>query len=111
MLYKDQLVLTGKLNDVGNYTRVNVPHSYRTGIEMQGAYHFNKFINATANLSISSNKIKSFTEYLDNYDNGLQDSVFAPSYQHFFFTFMRSIGFSKYLPLKKYGVQFLYINM
>ena len=36
MLYKDQLVLTGMINDVGAYTRTNVPESYRTGIELQG---------------------------------------------------------------------------
>lgn len=68
MLYKDQLVLTGKLNDVGAYTRTNVPNSYRTGIELQGGYAFSKWINVQANLSLSSNKIKSFTEYLDAYD-------------------------------------------
>lgn len=30
MRYKDQLVLTGAVNDVGAYTRVNVPRSYST---------------------------------------------------------------------------------
>ena len=35
MLYKNQLVLTGKINDVGSYTRINVPNSYRAGIELQ----------------------------------------------------------------------------
>ena len=39
MLYKDQLVLTGKINDVGAYTRTNIPKSYRAGIELQGGYH------------------------------------------------------------------------
>ncbi len=75
MIYKDQLVLTGKLNDVGNYTRINVPNSYRLGIELQGGYIFNKWMNATANFTLSSNKIKSFTEYLDNYDDGSQKPV------------------------------------
>ena len=32
MMYKDQLILTGKINDVGAYTRINVPESYRAGI-------------------------------------------------------------------------------
>lgn len=68
MLYKDQLVLTGQINDVGAYTRVNVPNSYRTGIELQAGYMFAKWINATANLTLSRNKIKSFTEYLDDYN-------------------------------------------
>ena len=41
MHYKDQLVLTGKINDVGAYTRTNIPNSYRAGIELQGGYVFN----------------------------------------------------------------------
>jgi iron complex outermembrane receptor protein len=68
MLYKDQLVVTGMINDVGAYTRINVPNSYRTGIELQGGYVFAPWINATANLTFSRNKIRSFTEYLDDYD-------------------------------------------
>jgi len=68
MLYKDQLVLTGKLNDVGEATRMNVPNSYRAGIELQGAYIFAKWLNAAANLSFSRNKIKLFTAYYNAYD-------------------------------------------
>lgn len=36
MDYRNQLVLTGALNDVGSALRVNVPKSYRTGIEIDG---------------------------------------------------------------------------
>jgi iron complex outermembrane receptor protein len=68
MRYKDQLVLTGMINDVGAYTRLNVPNSYRAGIEMQAGYVFAKWINAVANLTLSKNKIKAFTEFLDDYD-------------------------------------------
>ena len=35
MLYKNQLVVTGQINDVGEYTRINVPDSYRAGIELE----------------------------------------------------------------------------
>lgn len=72
MIYKDQLVLTGKVNDVGSYTRINVPNSYRLGVELQGSYIFTNWLNATANLTISRNKIKHFTEYIDNYDDNPQ---------------------------------------
>ncbi len=75
MLYKDQLVLTGKINDVGSYTRLNIPDSYRMGIELQGSYVFAKWLNMSANLTFSQNKIRSFTEFIDNYDNGLQNAV------------------------------------
>jgi iron complex outermembrane recepter protein len=70
MKYKDQLVVTGKINDVGAYTRTNIPNSYRMGIELQGKYIFDKFLNVAANITFSKNKIKNFTEYLDDYDNG-----------------------------------------
>ena len=36
MLYQNQLVLTGKINDVGEYTRTNTPRSWRLGLELQG---------------------------------------------------------------------------
>ncbi len=40
MQYKDQLVLTGKLNDVGNPLKENVGVSYRTGVEVNGSLSF-----------------------------------------------------------------------
>ena len=75
MLYKNQLVVTGKLNDVGNYTRVNVDNSYRAGIELQGVYMFNKWLNAAASFTGSKNKINAFTEYIDNWDDWSQKAV------------------------------------
>lgn len=76
MLYRNQLVLTGKINDVGAYTRTNIPVSYRAGLELQGRYNFNKWITVNGNISFSSNKIKNFTEYIDDYDNGGQQTKF-----------------------------------
>jgi iron complex outermembrane receptor protein len=64
MSYKNQLVLTGQINDVGNSVRVNVPKSYRTGVELEGAVAFNKFLKWNANVTFSQNKIDNFTEYI-----------------------------------------------
>ncbi len=72
MYYHNQLVNTGKINDVGSYTRTNAPISYRAGVELQGDAIITKWLNGFANLTLSKNKIKDFTEYVDNYDNGLQ---------------------------------------
>jgi iron complex outermembrane receptor protein len=72
MLYKNQLVLTGKVNDVGEYTRTNMKNSLRQGVELDAAYRFYKWLEMKGNLTLSSSKIKSFTEYLDNYDLGNQ---------------------------------------
>lgn len=70
MSYKNQLVLTGQINDVGGSVRVNVPKSYRTGVELEGAVAFNRYLKWNANATFSQNKIKNFTEYIVNYDNG-----------------------------------------
>lgn len=75
MLYKNQLVQTGQINDVGSYTRINVPNSYRAGIELQGGIAVNNWLNASGNITFSSNKIKHFTEYIDDWDNGGQITV------------------------------------
>ena len=75
MRYKDQLVLTGKINDVGAYTRLNIPDSYRLGVELQGSANLNNWLNVAANLTLSKNKVIDFTEYYDDYDNGGQKTV------------------------------------
>jgi len=74
MYYHNQLVLTGKINDVGAYTRTNTPSSYRLGIELQGKLKITDWLNASANFTLSKNKIKNFTEYDDDYDSGGQKS-------------------------------------
>lgn len=87
MLYRNQLVLTGKINDVGAYTRTNIKNSYRTGIELQGNATLTKWISLAGNITFSANKIKGFTEYTDDYDNGIQqqnsyalsDLAFSPA--------------------------------
>jgi iron complex outermembrane receptor protein len=76
MMYRDQLVLTGKINDVGAYTRTNIPHSYRAGIELQGNAVLTNWLAVKGNVNISSNKVKGFTEYIDDYDNGGQQTKF-----------------------------------
>lgn len=72
MNYTDQLVLTGKINDVGSYNRTNVPNSYRAGIELEESWKINSAFTSTGNITLSQHKIQHFTEYYDNYDNGIQ---------------------------------------
>lgn len=75
MNYKDQLVLTGKINDVGAYTRTNVPKSYRAGIELQVKYALNKKYSTSYSITFSQNKIEEFTEYIDDYDQFTQVAI------------------------------------
>lgn len=88
MSYRDQLVLTGEINDVGAAVMTNVPVSYRTGTELSASYIISKKLKASANLTLSSNKIKEFTEFVDDWDNwgaqienkiGKTDLAFSPS--------------------------------
>jgi iron complex outermembrane recepter protein len=79
MHYKNQLVLVGNVNDVGAYTRINVPKSYRLGIELIGAATVNNYVNIAGNLTLSRNRIKNYTELIDDYDNGGTKSNFYPS--------------------------------
>ena len=75
MHYKDQLVLTGKINDVGAYTRTNIPKSYRAGLEFVASADLASWLKASGNFSISKNKVIDFTEYIDDYDNGGQQTM------------------------------------
>ncbi len=75
MDYTDQLVLTGELNDVGAALRTNVPQSYRTGIELMFAAQIAKSLTWKANATFSMNKVRNYTEYVDDRDNGGQTAV------------------------------------
>lgn len=68
MDYRDQLVLNGQINDVGEYMRINVPKSYRTGLELVGGLAITPRLDIDANLTLSRNKVKTYTEYVDAYD-------------------------------------------
>jgi len=69
MLYKNQLVLTGSLDDVGEAIRTNIPDSYRAGIEASTRVKIAQPLNWYVSATLSANKVKNFTQYLYNYDN------------------------------------------
>ncbi len=75
MHYKDQLVLTGQINDVGDAVRQNVAISRRAGIELETAYRLTNKWSFTGNATLSNNKIKEFNEFVTNYDTDGQDTI------------------------------------
>ena len=75
MIYENQLVLTGQINDVGAYTRTNIDYSERKGIEIEASYQINDKLNWTGNATFSENKIANFTEYVDNWDTWGQETI------------------------------------
>ncbi|MCY7326994.1 MAG: TonB-dependent receptor, partial [Saprospiraceae bacterium] len=75
MQYRDQLVLDGRLNDVGASIRTNVPNSFRAGLELEAAVQLHPRWQLTANAAFSENKVQTFTEYRDNWDTGEQATI------------------------------------
>lgn len=113
MDYKDQLINTGRLNDVGSPIRQNVDKSYRRGIEITGAVALSKKLQYQANISLSQNKIESFTEVIYDYTNGFEvienkkgetDISFSPN--------VIANGELVYQPLKglEFGLQTRYVG-
>ncbi len=80
MDYNNQLVLTGKINNVGAAIMTNVPESYRVGIENSLGWQVNNKLQIGMHLSVSSNKIKHFVEYVDNWN--YWDNPDAEPYQY-----------------------------
>lgn len=70
MDYHNQMVQTGKLNDVGYKLMENVKESYRTGVELETSIPLwrDKLI-IDANATFSRNKIKNYIAWFDHYDN------------------------------------------
>jgi iron complex outermembrane receptor protein len=67
MIYKDQLVPTGELSNVGYPVMTNVKSSYRAGVEFSAGLKPIKLINWQFNITLSRNKIPGFTEYYMDY--------------------------------------------
>lgn len=72
MGYVNQLALSGKINDVGSYSRINIDKSYRYGIELELLKEITFWLSWKFNLTLSQNKVKQFTEYVDDWTNGGQ---------------------------------------
>lgn len=69
MQYKDQLVLTGELTDVGYAVMENVPSSYRLGTELVLGLKPLSWLKFDANATFSKNVIKNFTNQANLTDN------------------------------------------
>ncbi|MDD2345243.1 MAG: TonB-dependent receptor [Bacteroidales bacterium] len=72
MNYKDQLVLTGEINETGYAIMTNVDKSYRAGIELSSSLKITKKWDWILNVNLSRNKIQNFTEYVDDWNTGGQ---------------------------------------
>jgi iron complex outermembrane receptor protein len=80
MVYDNQLIQTGGLNDVGEYLRENVKDSYRAGLEVDANINITKTFSINQNLTLSRNKIKNFVLDRDGSATniGTTNIAFAP---------------------------------
>lgn len=92
MLYKDQLIHTGMLNDVGSPIRTNVEDSYRMGIELQALAQISPKLTINGNATFSQNRIDKFTEVLYDYGaNWDEYNVVERNYQNTTIAFSPSL--------------------
>ncbi|MFL2665935.1 MAG: TonB-dependent receptor [Flavobacteriaceae bacterium] len=82
MLYNEQLVLTGALDDVGTPIRTNSGSSYRIGLEVDSKVNLSNFFTINSNLTLSSNKNKQTLLPFDGkiIDFGKTNISFSPEF-------------------------------
>ena len=68
MSYNNQLILTGKISEIGEALTSNIKDSHRIGVELTGSVRIARWLNWNGNLTLSKNKIKHFTESIEIYD-------------------------------------------
>ena len=70
MEYRDMLLETGRLSSSGYAIKENVGRGWRRGIELAAAWTPVGWLRADANLTLSTNKLRSFTAYIENWVDG-----------------------------------------
>ncbi|GGG38841.1 TonB-dependent receptor [Bizionia arctica] len=110
MLYNEQLVLTGAINDVGNPIRNNSGKSYRLGLEMEANIKVSNKFSIQPNLALSTNKNEETVVSLDGelVDLGTTNISFSPNIvagNAFIFTPFK--GFQMALLSKFVGEQYM----
>lgn len=68
MNYRNQLVLTGRINDVGSPVMENVPHSYRAGLEITTEWIVSASVDWKANVTLSENRIRNFSDHVVDFN-------------------------------------------
>ncbi len=76
MDYDNQLILSGKISEIGEALTSNIKDSYRMGVELTGGVRIADWLDWKGGLTLSRNKIKNYTHYMDDYDNGGQKSEY-----------------------------------
>ena len=119
MNYKDQLVLTGAVDNQGDPIRINTPESFRMGIELESSYALSDNFIWSANLALSQNRVKEFTEIVFDYGENFDEyNVIETTHKDADISFSPSVvaanslafitgGFTAELLTKYVGEQFM----
>ncbi len=82
MDYTDQLVLNGKINEIGELMAENVPDSYRMGVELTVGYRFAPWLRWDVNATFSRNRIKDYVGYVSDYNADTWDDMWSQTEIH-----------------------------
>ena len=115
MQYKDQLVPTGMVNDSSDVLNVNVPRSYRRGIELAAAWDATRWLRLSANATFSQNRIVDYIDLLADsptYGENLGDRkiAYSPGAMGSLFVDFHAKGFEAVFRTQAVGKQYLTNN-
>lgn len=115
MLYRDQLVHTGMVNDSSDALNVNVPDSYRCGVEFSAMWRPATWLSLGGNATLSTNKIRDYVDLLSDsptYGQNLGDMTisYSPSAMGRCFVGVNVGGFEAMLNTTFVGKQYFTNN-
>ncbi len=115
MLYRDQLVHTGLVNDGSDALNVNVPDSYRCGVELLATWRATRHLSLGGNLTLSRNKIRDYVDMLADsptYGQNLgdKDISYSPEAMGRTFIDFKAGGFEAMLSTTFVGKQYFTNN-
>ena len=115
MLYRNQLVHTGMVNDSSDALNVNVPDSYRCGVELSALWRPVKWLSIGGNATFSENKIRDYVDLLSDsptYGQNLGDMTisYSPSAMGRCFVAFEAGGFEAMLNTTFVGKQYFTNN-
>ncbi len=115
MLYHNQLVATGMVNDGDDALNKNVEHSFRRGVELMASWKATKWLTLSANATLSENKIRDYVDELKDsptYGTNLGDMTisYSPSVVGSLFADFHIKGFSAVWHTQYVGKQYFTNN-
>ena len=115
MRYKNQLIPTGMVNDSSDALNVNVPKSYRCGLELTAAWSIARWFTLGGNATFSQNKILDYVDLLADSPTygknlGTMTIAYSPDVVASAFAEFRAKGFEATLRTQYVGDQYFTNN-